>query len=140
MLSETLDIETKIKTLNTVLIQQQDRRTVDQALRAANGDMSAALASLKGKLPDAALPKIALAHSLEVWSDDQASVVKALTNEQAVTNLRDAALRFNVEKLTALVDPHAVSENTPGVTLEEKKNYAITLHNQLFTAEPTAVL
>jgi hypothetical protein len=76
-----------------------------------------------------------------VWSDDQVSVVKALANEPAVMNLRDVALRFNVEKLTALVDPHAVPENTPGVTVEEKqKNYALTLHNKLFTAEPTAVL
>jgi len=50
-------------------------------------------------------------------------------------------LRFNVEKLTALVDPNIVPANTVGATDDEKKkNFAIALHNKLFTAEPTAVL
>ena len=141
MPSETLNIETRIKTLNTVLTEKHDRQTVDEALRAANGDMPAALASLKGKLPGAALQKVALAHSLAVWSDDHVSVVKALSGQADITNLRDVALRFNVEKLTALVDPNIVPANTVGATADEKKkNFAIALHNKLFTAEPTAVL
>ena len=73
MPSETLNLEARIKTLNTVLTEKHDRQTVDEALRAAKGDMSAALESLKGKLPDAALKKVALAHSLAVWSDDRES-------------------------------------------------------------------
>ena len=141
MPSETLNIETRIKTLNTVLTEKHDRQTVDEALRAANGDMPAALASLKGKLPGAALQKVALAHSLAVWSDDHVSVVKALSGQADITNLRDVALHFNVEKLTALVDPNTVPANTVGATADEKKkNFAIALHNKLFTAEPTAVL
>jgi hypothetical protein len=141
MPSETRNIETRIKTLNTVLTEKPHRQTVDEALRAANGDMPAALASLKGKLPGAALQKVTLAHSLAVWSDDHISVVKALSKQADITNLRDVALHFNVEKLTALVDPKAVPANTVGATADEKKkNFAIALHNKLFTAEPTAVL
>jgi hypothetical protein len=114
---------------------------VDEALRAANGDMPAELASLKGKLPGAALQKVALAHSLAVWSDDHVSIVKPLSGLADITNLRDVALRFNVEKLTALVDPHLVPAGTAGATAnEKKKNFAIALHNKLSTAEPTAVL
>ena len=64
MPSETLNLETRIKTLNTVLTEKHDRQTVDEALRAANGDMPAALESLKGKLPDATLQKVVFAHSL----------------------------------------------------------------------------
>ena len=141
MPSETLNLENRIKTLNTVLTEKNDRQTVDEALRAANGDMPAALASLKGKLPDAALQKVALAHSLAVLSDDHVSVVKALSGQADITNLRDVALRFNVEKLTALVDPNTVPADTAGATADEKKkNFAIALQNKLFTAEPTAVL
>lgn len=141
MPSETLNLETRIKTLNTVLTEKRDRQTVDEALRAANGDMPAALESLKGKLPDAALQKVTFAHSLAVLSDDHVSVVKTLSAQAGITNLRDVALRFNVEKLTALVDPHLVPANTVGATADEKKkNFAIALHNKLFTAEPTAVL
>ena len=53
--------------------------------------MAAALASLKGKLLGAALQKVALAHSLVVWSDDHVSVVKALSGLADITNLRDVA-------------------------------------------------
>jgi hypothetical protein len=103
--------------------------------------MPAALASLKGKLPGAALQKLALVHSLAVWSDAHVSAVKALSGPADITNLRDVALRFNVEKLTALVDPNTVPANTVGATADEKKkSFAIALHNKLFTAEPTAVL
>ena len=138
---KTLNLETRIKALNTVLTKKKDRQTVTKALRAANGDMAAALSSLKGKLPKAALQKVALAHSLAVLSDDHVSLVKALSGKPGITNLRDVALRFNVEKLTALVDAKAVPENTAGATAhEKKKNFAITLQNKLFAAEPTAVL
>ena len=112
-----------------------------KALRAANGDMPAALTSLKGKLPAAALKKVALAHTLAVWSDDHVSLVKALSGQAAITNLRDVALHFNAKKLAALVDSKTVPENTVGATIDEKKkNFAIALQNKLFTAEPTAVL
>ena len=135
MSSETLNIEARIKTLNTVLTETHDRQTVDEALRATNGDIPAALASLKGKLPGAALQKVALAHALAVWADDHVLVVKALSREADITNLRDAALRFNVEQLTALVDPNIVPAYTVGATAAEKqKNFAIDLHNKLYTA------
>ena len=141
MPSETLNLETRIKTLKTVLTEKHDRQIVDEALRAANGDMPAALESLKGKLPDAALQKVALAHSLAVLSDDHVSVVKALSGQADITNLRDVALHFNVKKLAALVDSKTVPANTVGATVDEKKkNFAIALQNKLFTAEPTAVL
>jgi hypothetical protein len=141
MTSQTLDIEVRIKTLNTVLTKQNEQQSVDQALRAAQGDMSAALTSLQGKLPEVALQKVALAHSLAVWSDDHVSVVKALSEQADVANLRDVALRFNVEKLSALVDAKSIPADAAGATaVEKQKNFAVALQNKLFTAEPTAVL
>ena len=135
------NIEARIKTLNTVLTDKDDRKVVDAELRAANGDMPTVLASLEGKLPAAALQKVALAHSLAVLTDDHLPVVKAIANTPDITNLRDVALHFNVEKLTALVNPKAVPGNTVGATADEKKkNFALALQNRLFTAEPTAVL
>jgi hypothetical protein len=79
---EMLNIETRIKTLNTVLTEKHDRQTVNEALPAANGDMPAALASLKGKLPGAALQKVALAHTLAVWLDDQVSIASVGWGEE----------------------------------------------------------
>ena len=141
MPSGRLSLETRIKILKTVLTKKSEQQTVAKALRAAKGDMPAALASLKGKLPKATFQKVAFAHSLAVLSDDHVSLLKALSTKSDLTNLRDVALHLNVEKLTALVDPRAVPENTAGATAEEKKkNFAVTLQDRLFTAEPTAVL
>jgi hypothetical protein len=88
------------------------------------------------------LQKVALAQSLADWSGDNVPVVKAVLAAQPdLTNLRDVALRYNVEKLTALVNPKAVPETTPGATPDEKhRNFAVGLRQRLFVAEPTAVL
>lgn len=138
---ETQNLETRIKTLNTFFAEKQDRHTVDEALRTAGGDMPAALVSLKGKMSGAAMQRLQLAHSLAVWSDDHASVVKAIAGQANITSLRDVALRFNVKQLAAIVDPKAVPENGASATADEKKmSFAIALRNKLFTAEPTAVL
>ena len=139
MPSET-HIEARVKSLNAVLTEKHGQ-AVGKALRAAHGDMSAALTSLKGKMPAAALKKVAFAHSLAVWSDDHASLVKALSGQADITNLRDVALHFNAKKLAALVDSKTVPANIVGATVDEKKkNFALALQNKLFTAEPTAVL
>src|SRR6266404_76218 len=120
MPSETPDLKIRRKTLNAILTKKQDRQIVGKALRAAKGDFAEALPELKDKLPEASLNKVTLAHSLAVLSGDNVPFVKALTDNPDVTSLRDVALRFNVEKLTALVDPNALPENTAGETVEEK--------------------
>ena len=73
-------LQTRLDTLKAVLSHQKDQKAVSEALQKTDGDWSKALASLtKNKeLPAEALQKLALAHSLAVWSDDQVSVVKAL--------------------------------------------------------------
>jgi Tc toxin complex TcA C-terminal TcB-binding domain/Neuraminidase-like domain len=139
--SPSLNLETRINTIKTVLTSKKDQKAVDSALRMANGDMPTAMQALTEKLPAASLQKIALAHSLADLSDDHLSVVKALVEHPDVNNLRDVALRFNAEKLAELVDPTAVSESVAGATDDEKKrNFAVALHNKLFENEPTAVL
>jgi hypothetical protein len=112
-----------------------------KAFRATKGDLSAALSSLKGKLPEAALKKVSLAHSLATWSDDHVAIVKSLATQASITSLRDVALRFDAKELATLVDPKSVPKSTPGKTIAEKTaNFAATLQDRLFTAEPTAVL
>jgi len=104
-------LETRIKTLNSVVTNRDQQHLVDEALQQAKGEWPTALASLKDKLPTAALKNVALAHSLADWSGDNVPVVKAIAGQAGLANLRDVALRFNVEKVTALADPNAVSEN-----------------------------
>lgn len=134
--------EIRINTLSAVLSTKEEREAVKTEYLAAKGDWAAALASLKGKLPEASLKKAALAHSLAVWSDDNVPVVKAVLAAQPdLASLRDLALGFNVEKLTALLEPQVVPETTPGDTPGEKqRNFAVGLRRKLFSAEPTAVL
>ena len=134
--------ETRINTLNAILTAKEDHQTVKNELLAAKGDWAATVASLKDKLPEASLQKVTLAHSLADWSGDNVPVVEAVLAAQPdLTHLRDLALRFNVDKLAALVDPRAVPEATPGATAEEKqRNFAVGLRQKLFVVEPTAVL
>src|ERR1051325_11228400 len=141
MPSETTDPKGRMKTLNAILTKKDEREILKKAVEDANGNFEEALKELDSKLPDASVNKVALAHSLAQWADDHISVVKALTNDPEVTSLRDVALRFNIEKLTALIDPKTVPEGTAGVTEEEKtKNFAASLQRKLFTRETTAVL
>ncbi len=141
MPTKPINMETRINALNAVLTKKAEQHVVSDALTASNGDWTAAAASLIGKLPDTSLQKVALAHTLALWSDDNVTVVKALAMQPDVTNLRDVALHYNIEKLTALVDPKDVPQNIAGATDDEKKrNFAVTLQHKLFALEPTAVL
>jgi hypothetical protein len=137
----SLKIENRINIVKTVLTNKEHQRVLDEAVKAANENIPVALESLKDKLPPASLQKVTLAHSLAVLTDDHLAAVKALTEQPDLTTLRDVALRFNVEKLAAIVDPKALPESIAGATDdEEKRNFAIALQHKLFAAEPTAVL
>jgi hypothetical protein len=139
--STRLNLETRLNALNVVVTTKEHQEAVNEALQAANGDWPTALENLKDKLPAPLLQKVALAHALAMWSDDNIPVVTALAEQPDVTNVRDVALRFNVDKLTALVDPEVVPETTAGSTADEKKrNFAVALQHKLFATEPTAVL
>ncbi|WP_211450788.1 neuraminidase-like domain-containing protein [Collimonas antrihumi] len=141
MLSKTHNIDTRINTLNAVFGTPHDQKIVSAALQSANGNWSDALNNLKDKLPEASLQKATLVHSLAAWSGDNIPVVAALARQPDMTNLRAVALNYNVDKLATLVDPNSVPANIAGATPAEKqKNFAITLQNNLFTAEPSAVL
>ena len=136
-------IQTRMKTLKSVITDSVHEKAVSYALNEASGDWPKALASLTEKkvVPPETLIKLDLAHTLADWSSDHVTIVKALANDATVTSLRDVALRFNNDKLTAMVDSASAPENTAGSTPDEKKkNFAVTLQHKLFTAEPTAVL
>lgn len=138
---EPLELAARTKALLAVLPVREHQEAVVQEVHAANGDFSAALTGLQNKLPAESLKQLSLAHSLAVWSDDHVPVVTALAKDPDVQNLRDVALRFNVEKLAAVVDPKVVPESTAGATEDEKaRNFAVGLQRKLFVAEPTAVL
>ncbi|MEG3918511.1 neuraminidase-like domain-containing protein [Microcoleus sp. T3_A4] len=141
MTSQPCNLETRINALKAVLTNNKHQQAVETALRDASGDIPTAFENLQKTLPKAALQKITLAHSLADWSDDNIPLVTALTEHPDVNNLRDLALHFNVESLTALVNPEVVPETFTRATNDEKKHsFAIALRQKLFAAEPTAVL
>ncbi|WP_375492739.1 neuraminidase-like domain-containing protein [uncultured Nostoc sp.] len=140
-LKEKVSLDDQIAVLTAVLTDKNHQQSLDTALRATNGDISQAMVNLKDQLPEASLQKITLAHSLAILANYNAPVVKAIAEQPSVTNLRDVALNFNVEKLAAIVDSQNIPANIAGTTEEDKKkNFAVTLQHELFTAEPTAVL
>jgi hypothetical protein len=136
-------IKTRMKTLKSVMIDAQNEKPVSEALNEANGDWPKALIILKDKneVPAETLQRLDLAHSLADWSSDHVPVVKALADDTTVKSMRDVALHFNVEKLTALVDSDSLPEDVAGALVEDKKkNFATSLNRKLFRSEPTAVL
>jgi len=137
MPTQTFNVDTRIKALNVVLTDTGEQNIVEKALRDASGDWSVALKDLQTKLPASAVSRLELAHSLADLSDDNEHVVKRLTEDPKITNLRDVALRFNVEGFTKLVDPNA----WVGTTARDKaKASAIGFRRKLFATETTAVL
>src|SRR5690242_1457042 len=133
--------ETRLESLNAVLPTKIDRDTVANAMEAAQGNWSAALDGLKGKLPPATLQKVALAHTLAEWTNDHVPLVKALTAASNVTSLRDVALQYNAEKLAALIHPDEMPTTVAGCSPHDKaKNFVLNLQTQLFLSETSAVL
>lgn len=134
-------IEKRIKTLKSVLPNKKDQDAVEKDFLASNGDWTAASASLKAKLPEETFKKVSFAHSLADWSNDHIEMVKALAEQPDLASMHDVALRYNTDKLAAIVSPENVPEGTPGATADEKKkNFAVTLYHKLFSIEPTAML
>jgi hypothetical protein len=133
--------QTRTKILQAILTTNDERVAVESALEAAKGDWTKAGPALKTRLSAASLAKVSLANSLADWSGDNAALVKAIASDPSVTSMRDVALKFDSQKLAALVDPAKLHVDLPGSTRQEKaKNFAATLQHKLFAAEPTAVL
>jgi peptidoglycan hydrolase-like protein with peptidoglycan-binding domain len=134
-------LDQRIATLTAVLTDKKHQQAVDVAMRSANGDISLTLDSLKPTIPADSLQKITFAHSLADLVNDHVSVIKAIVEQPGVTNLRDVALHFNVEKLADIVDPNNLPQDITGKTpIEQKQNFAVSLRQKIFVAEPTAVL
>jgi hypothetical protein len=151
MTSQPSQIEARISSLKAVLSDQKHQQAVETAFTEANGDTTAALEKLaKKKLPKETLKNITLANTIADWSDDDMALVTALTANPEVNSLRDIALNFNVEGLTALMSPPVVAQTAhrsrdPEAQAETNDNeqhqkIAVALRQKLFTAEPTAVL
>lgn len=141
MPAPSFNLETRIKTLNAVLAKKDEQHAVQHELEAARGDWATALTKLHEQLPAAALQRLTFAHTLAEWSGDNLPVMKALTKQPQVTNLRDVALNFNAAKLAELVEAKEVPDGVAGATPEDKaKNFAASLQNKLFASETSAVL
>src|SRR5262245_22431215 len=133
MAPQTLNLTARLKTLNVVLVDKKDQKAVKNALQTNNGDLSATLESLKGKLPDVTLQKVAFAYSMAELSGDNMSIVKAVVVQPDISTLRDVALKYNPEELAGLIDDKAVPANMAGDTPDDKRlNFANELHNKLF--------
>jgi hypothetical protein len=146
MTSQPSHLETRISSLKAVLSDQKHQQAVETAFKEANGDTTAALEKLvKKKLPKETLKNITLANTIADWSDDDMTLVTALTANPAVNSLRDIALNFNVEGLTALMAQQIVAQTArksrdpeaqAATNDNEQQKFAVALRQKLFTAVP----
>jgi hypothetical protein len=134
-------LQARINALTAFLPNRGDQQAVERELTAAEGDFSVARQRLEGTLEAPTLERISFAHSLAEWTSDNTPLVKALAAQPTLTSLRDVALKYDGEKLAALVQSDAVPPSTPGETPAEKaKNFAAVLQRQLFVKQTSAVL
>jgi peptidoglycan hydrolase-like protein with peptidoglycan-binding domain len=138
---EATSLDNQIATLTAVLTNKSHQKAVDKAMRAANGEISLAMEGLKDQLPEKSLNKVLFAHSLADLAGNNIPVVKGIVEQSGITNLRDVALNFNVEKLAGIVDPNNLPHNIEGEpNIEHNRKFAVSFRQKLFVAEPTAVL
>ncbi len=129
MPSPSFNLETRINALNAVLNKKAEQQVVSDALTASNGNWEAAMTTLTAQLPDTSLQKVAFANTLAAWSNDNIPVIQNLVGQPGLSNLRDVALNFNVEKLAALVDPQVVPQNITGATNDKKNGMLLLFYN-----------
>lgn len=138
----------RLETLKYLVSDKDLKTKVDFIFKAAKGDWSAARDSLKKeKVSEKTLNKLDFTFTLADLTDDQPLVAKEIT--KSCNNLREVALKFNVESLTKLaMDTKADLGSIEGETAEEKEknytekvnNYVISLNRKLYQSEPSAVL
>jgi hypothetical protein len=102
-----------------------------------SGNWSAIKSDLKGKegFTDKVLSNLEFTHTLSIWSNDNAALVKLFQKDEHTNSLRDIALSLDK---TAFIDK--VKTAAPGKSKEEKHAFAINLRRDLFKLEPTAML
>jgi ATP-dependent exoDNAse (exonuclease V) beta subunit len=131
-----MDIETRIRVLNSILDKPKQQQAVEQELLAAKGDLSVASAALKGKLLHKALQKLQVADLVASAVGDQPEVAKAILSKPGIKTPRDVA-KLNVDQLIELIAPVA----KPGTkAYQQAKSQAIAINNQSFAREPLTVL
>jgi hypothetical protein len=136
MTAKPMDIETRIKVLNSVLDKLKQQQAVERELLAAKGDLTAASAALKEKLPLKALQKLQIADLVVTAVGDQPEVARAILSQPGIKTPRDVAKR-NVDELTNLIAPVA-KKGTKAYKLA--KSQAMAINNQSFAREPLTVL
>jgi hypothetical protein len=125
MAAKLMDIETRIKVLNSVLDKPKQQQAVERELLAAKGDLSVAEAVLKKKLPLKALQKLQIANLVATAVGDQPEVARAILSKPGIKSPRDVA-HLNVDELTKLIAPVA----KPGTrAYKQAKRQAIAINN-----------
>jgi hypothetical protein len=137
MSSSSPALAARLATLSATL-PDLPHAAVAEALTAAEGNLATALPSLHEHLAPASLQKLELVNALADWSGDHLPLVNALAGHESV---RDLALNLNAAKLNELLLPENLPPDAIGATLADKQaNFARSLSNQLFVAQPSAVL
>lgn len=101
------------------------------------GNWSAVKSELTGKegFSEAVIKKLEFTHHLSEWSHNNAKVVSLFQKDERTNSMRDIALSMNK---TAFIEK--VKAAAPTETEEVQQAFALNLHRDLFTVEPTAML
>jgi hypothetical protein len=136
MANISLDLKTRVNILNSVLVKPAQKQAVEQELRAAKGDFSAASTALKDKLPLKTLQKLQVADLVVTAIGDQPQAAQAILGRSEIKTTRDLA-KLNVESLTQLIAPEAGPRSK---AYKEAGEQAVAINRQSFVREPVTVL
>jgi len=123
--------------LNEAKVDAKQQKTFEKIFNDNNGDWSAIKTTITGKegFTDTVINNLEFTYRLVEWSNNNAGLIAAFQKDEQIHSLRDIAATFNktafIEKVAAIA---------PAESEQDKENYALSLHRELFRIEPTAML
>ncbi|QYR21089.1 hypothetical protein KZ483_25785 [Paenibacillus sp. sptzw28] len=129
--------DVKIDLFKFNLKSDKQTKAFENVYKKNNGNWSAVkseLAEAEGFAPEV-INNLEFTHHLAEWSRDNKDLISAFQKDDQINSMRDIAAKLNK---TAFIEK--VKGLAPEESEEDKKGFALNLHRELFSLEPTAML
>jgi hypothetical protein len=136
------DLKNRLHVLNSVVTNDNDKKKLLLAFTSSKGNWPGMLKELReANVPEATIRKIDYARSVADITNDNEKLVSKFTALPNVEDLRTFAFEHDESSIENLIADDEIPATVPGVNISERrKNYALSIHTKLFSAESSAVL